>query len=76
MPVVFYLDDPIASPLTSTLFATAVVPRLRAENVTFIEADWNVVEDGATNIETRPLSNPSVPDVIPGYYAILRSRST
>lgn len=42
----------------------------------FPTADWNLVEDGATNIETRPLSNPSVPDVIPGYYAILRSRST
>ncbi|MFC8038841.1 class I SAM-dependent methyltransferase [Paenarthrobacter sp. NPDC057355] len=41
----------------------------------FPTSDWNLVEDGATNIETRPLSNPSAPDIIPGYYAILRARS-
>lgn len=40
----------------------------------FPTADWDLVEEGAANIETRPLSNPSVPDVIPGYFAILRAR--
>ncbi|MFJ4029135.1 methyltransferase domain-containing protein [Paenarthrobacter sp. NPDC089989] len=40
----------------------------------FPAADWELVEEGETNIETRPLSNPSKPDVIPGYYAILRAR--
>ncbi|MCF3138006.1 class I SAM-dependent methyltransferase [Paenarthrobacter sp. AR 02] len=40
----------------------------------FPTADWNLVEEGAANIETRPLSNPSDPDVIPGYFALLRAR--
>ncbi|WP_426003853.1 class I SAM-dependent methyltransferase [Paenarthrobacter sp. NyZ202] len=40
----------------------------------FPAPDWTVVEDGSANIETRPLSNPSSPDVIPGYYAVLRPR--
>ncbi|MDI2035710.1 class I SAM-dependent methyltransferase [Paenarthrobacter nitroguajacolicus] len=40
----------------------------------FPTADWTLVEDGAANIETRPLSNPAAPDVIPGYYAVLRAR--
>lgn len=38
----------------------------------FPPSDWDLVEEGATNIETRPLSNPGRPDVIPGYFAILR----
>ncbi|SDX17019.1 Methyltransferase domain-containing protein [Arthrobacter sp. yr096] len=40
----------------------------------FPTADWNLVEEGSASIETRPLSNPSAPDVIPGYYALLRAR--
>lgn len=38
----------------------------------FPASDWDLVEEGAANIETRPLSNPGRPDVIPGYFAILR----
>ena len=40
----------------------------------FPTADWNLLEEGATSIETRPLSNPSDPDLIPGYFALLRAR--
>jgi len=40
----------------------------------FPTADWNLVEEGSASIETRPLSNPSAPDVIPGYFALLRAR--
>ena len=39
----------------------------------FPTADWNLVEEGSASIETRPLSNPSSPDLIPGYYALLRA---
>lgn len=42
----------------------------------FPTADWNLVEEGSASIETRPLSNPSSPDLIPGYYALLRARRT
>ncbi|MFJ5954467.1 class I SAM-dependent methyltransferase [Paenarthrobacter sp. NPDC092416] len=41
----------------------------------FPTADWSLVEDGPASIETRPLSNPSNPDVIPGYFAVLRAQS-
>ncbi|MEO3941969.1 class I SAM-dependent methyltransferase [Paenarthrobacter nicotinovorans] len=40
----------------------------------FPTADWTLVEEGATSIETRPLSSPSTPDLIPGYFALLRAR--
>lgn len=40
----------------------------------FPTADWNLLEEGATSIETRPLSNPSDPELIPGYFALLRAR--
>lgn len=46
----------------------------RQRGKAFPASDWNLVEEGAADIETRPLSNPSRPDVIPGYYAILRAR--
>ncbi|BCW46719.1 class I SAM-dependent methyltransferase [Arthrobacter sp. StoSoilB5] len=39
----------------------------------FPTADWVLLEEGASSIETRPLSNPSDPDLIPGYYALLRA---
>ncbi|MEV7606287.1 class I SAM-dependent methyltransferase [Paenarthrobacter sp. NPDC089322] len=39
----------------------------------FPTTDWNLLDEGSASIETRPLSNPSSPDVIPGYYAVLRS---
>ncbi|WP_311213855.1 MULTISPECIES: class I SAM-dependent methyltransferase [unclassified Arthrobacter] len=35
---------------------------------------WTLVEEGSASIETRPLSNPSIPDLIPGYFALLRAR--
>lgn len=40
----------------------------------FPTADWHLVTEGSASIETRPLSNPSVPDLIPGYFALLRAR--
>lgn len=40
----------------------------------FPTADWSLVRDGSASIETRPLSNPTSPDLIPGYYALLRAR--
>ncbi|WGM19563.1 class I SAM-dependent methyltransferase [Paenarthrobacter sp. OM7] len=40
----------------------------------FAAADWNLIVEGSASIETRPLSNPSTPDLIPGYFALLRAR--
>jgi SAM-dependent methyltransferase len=40
----------------------------------FPASEWTLVEEGSTSIETRPLSNPSAPELIPGYYAMLRAR--
>ena len=38
----------------------------------FPASEWEVLEEGATFIETVPLKDPSTPELIPGYYAALR----
>lgn len=38
----------------------------------FPDSEWEVLEEGATFIETVPLRDPSTPELIPGYYAALR----
>jgi SAM-dependent methyltransferase len=40
----------------------------------FPEASWDVVEDGAVTIETRPLTSADRPEQIPGYFAVLQAR--
>ena len=40
----------------------------------FPEASWDVVEDGAVTIETRPLRSLDRPEQIPGYFAVLQAR--
>jgi SAM-dependent methyltransferase len=43
----------------------------RAERVTaFPDAEWSVIADGPTDIQTIPLSD-SMPTVVPGYFALL-----
>jgi len=42
----------------------------------FPATEWSLVEDGSASIETRPLSTPASPDLIPGYYALLRARQS
>ncbi|MEI2278521.1 class I SAM-dependent methyltransferase [Paenarthrobacter ilicis] len=46
----------------------------KQRSAAFTTSDWNLVEDGSAGIETRPLTNPETPDVIPGYFAVLRAR--
>jgi SAM-dependent methyltransferase len=41
---------------------------------TFPDSEWEVLEEGATFIETVPLKDASTPELIPGYYAALRAR--
>jgi len=43
-------------------------------SVAFPSADWELLEDGPTVIETIPLRGPSRPEQIPGYYAVLAAR--
>lgn len=40
----------------------------------FPGSEWEVLEEGATFIETVPLKDPSTPELIPGYYAALRAK--
>jgi SAM-dependent methyltransferase len=35
---------------------------------------WELIEDGPTAIETVPLSSPTRADLIPGYFAVLKTR--
>jgi len=42
--------------------------------VSFPDADWELLDDGPTVIETIPLRGPSEPERIPGYYAVLAAR--
>lgn len=39
---------------------------------TFPDSEWEVLDEGATFIETVPLQDASTPKLIPGYYAALR----
>lgn len=41
---------------------------------TFPDSEWEVLEEGATFIETVPLKDASTPELIPGYYAALRAK--
>ncbi len=43
-------------------------------SVTFPSADWELLDDGPTVIETIPLRGPTEPEQIPGYYAVLAPR--
>jgi SAM-dependent methyltransferase len=40
----------------------------------FPTAEWDVLEEGATSIETVPMKDPHRPELIPGYYAALRAK--
>ncbi len=42
---------------------------------TFPAADWEMLVDGPSVIETIPLRGPSKPETIPGYYAVMAPRS-
>ncbi|WP_347108290.1 class I SAM-dependent methyltransferase [Paenarthrobacter sp. S56] len=68
--------DSIPAPLEWAIRGLPMPGRFgsRQRRKAFPASDWTLVEEGAAKIETRPLSNPSEPDVIPGYYAILRAR--
>lgn len=35
---------------------------------------WELIEEGAASIETVPMKHSSEPEVIPGYYAVLRAK--
>lgn len=37
----------------------------------FPDADWTVLSDGATDVQTIPLNGSTEPEHIPGYYAII-----
>lgn len=41
---------------------------------TFPDQDWELLDDGPTEIETIPLRGPTEPERIPGYYAVLAPR--
>ncbi len=43
-------------------------------SVAFPPAEWELLEDGPTVIETIPLRGPTEPERIPGYYAVLAPR--
>jgi len=43
-------------------------------SVTFPSAEWELLDDGSTVIETIPLRGPTEPEQIPGYYAVLAPR--
>jgi len=42
--------------------------------ISFPVADWELLDDGPTVIETIPLRGPTEPERIPGYYAVLAAR--
>lgn len=41
----------------------------------FPSSRWDLIDDGPTIIETVPMSQPVNPDLIPGYFAVLKARS-
>jgi SAM-dependent methyltransferase len=41
----------------------------------FPSSRWELIDDGPTLIETVPMSHPVNPDLIPGYFAVLKARS-
>jgi SAM-dependent methyltransferase len=41
---------------------------------TFPTADWTLISDGPTDVQTIPLRGTTEPEHIPGYYAILATR--
>lgn len=66
----------IPGPLEKAIRALPMPGRFGAEQRrrAFPEANWDVVEDGAVTIETRPLISPDRPEQIPGYFAVLQAR--
>jgi len=68
--------DSIPGPLEKAIRALPIPGRFGAEQRrrAFPEDGWDVVEDGAVTIETRPLTSPDRPDQIPGYFAVLQAR--
>lgn len=42
--------------------------------LSFAKADWDLIVDGPTVIETIPLRGTEVPETIPGYFAVLAPR--
>lgn len=47
----------------------------KERNLAFPTDRWELIEDGPTVIETVPLSDPTRPDLIPGYFAVLKARN-
>ena len=39
--------------------------------MTFPDRDWELIEDGAVEIETIPMDGSTDPGLIPGYVAVL-----
>ena len=66
----------IPGPLEKAIRALPIPGRfgVQQRRRAFPEASWDVVEDGAVTIETRPLTSPDRPEQIPGYFAVLQAR--
>ena len=68
----------IPGPLQNAIQGLPVPGRFgpKERTLAFPATHWELIEDGPTTLETVPLSHPTQADLIPGYFAVLKARTS